>query len=102
VAGVSDQYFAAVFLPRIRNAALVTLRNAIEIPTRDSQQKDKIDVLARPSAALGARPTTGLCRPKRWPISNRYPCRHHRCRTDLRAIIDFGWLGLIAVPCFCG
>ena len=32
-AGVSDQYFAAVFLPEDQaNAALVTLRNAIDIP----------------------------------------------------------------------
>jgi len=52
-AGVSDQYFAAVFLPQDpRNAALVTLRNAIEIPHGgDSQQKDKIDVLG---AAVGS------------------------------------------------
>src|SRR5260370_36999410 len=32
-AGVSDQYFAAVFLPQDpKNAAMETLRNAIEIP----------------------------------------------------------------------
>ena len=32
-AGLSDQYFAAVFLPQDpQNAALVTLRNAVEIP----------------------------------------------------------------------
>src|SRR5260370_16343011 len=47
-AGVSDQYFAAVFLPQDpKNAAMVTLRNAIEIPHGGSapKQMDKVDVL---------------------------------------------------------
>src|SRR5580658_3342226 len=55
-AGVSDQYFAAVFLPQDpRNSALVTLRNPIEIrhnqSDRNNQQMDKVDVLG---AAVGS------------------------------------------------
>ena len=54
-AGVSDQYFAAVFVPQDpQNAAMVTLRNAIEIPHNSSdasnKQMDKVDVLG---AAVG-------------------------------------------------
>ena len=103
-AGVSDQYFAAVFLPQDpRNAALVTLRNAIEIPHGgDSQQKDKIDVLG---AAVGS---------LRGPTNDRIYVGPKAladlesvsvpgitgAEPDLRAIIDFGWLGLIARPLF--
>src|SRR5208283_4093686 len=55
-AGVSDQYFAAIFMPQDpKNAALVTLRNPIEIPhsTSDANNKqmDKVDVLG---AAVGS------------------------------------------------
>src|ERR1035437_2682297 len=44
-AGVSDQYFAAVFLPRDpENAAMVMLRGPIEIPHGgDSKQMDKVE-----------------------------------------------------------
>ena len=39
-AGVSDQYFAAVFLPQDpQNAAMVTLHNALEIPHSASDHK---------------------------------------------------------------
>src|ERR1700723_2562973 len=52
-AGVSDQYFAAVFLPQDQqNATLITLRNAIEIPHSASDKHlDKVDVLG---AAVGS------------------------------------------------
>src|SRR5208337_4148796 len=48
-AAVSEQYFAAVFLPQDpQNAAMVTLRGAIEIPHNASdpnnKQQDKVDV----------------------------------------------------------
>ena len=52
-AGVTDQYFAAVFLPDDQaNAALVTLRNAIEIPKdpKNPKEMEKVDVLG---AAVG-------------------------------------------------
>src|SRR5260370_20970541 len=54
-AGVSDQYFAAVFLPQDpKNAAMVTLRNAIEIPHggSDPKQMDKVDVLGAAGGSL--------------------------------------------------
>jgi len=103
-AGISDQYFAAVFLPQDpQNAAMVTLRNIIEIPHGgDSKQMDKVDVLG---AAVGNLKGTTAARlyvgPKSLSdlesvavpgITGAPP--------DLRALIDFGWLGVIARPLF--
>ena len=104
-AGVSDQYFAAVFvLQDPQNAAMVTLRNAIEIPHggSDAKQMDKIDVLG---AAVGSLRGTTDARlyvgPKALSdlesigvpgITGAEP--------DLRAVVDFGWLGIIARPLF--
>jgi len=106
-ASVSDQYFAAVFLPRDpQNAALVTLRSALEIPHNASdpnnKQQDKVDVFG---AAVGSLKVASDVRlyvgPKALAdlqsvavpgITGADP--------DLRAIIDFGWLGIIARPLF--
>jgi len=54
-AGIEDQYFAAVFIPQDpQSAALVTLRNTIEIPhdasDPNNKQIDKVEVLG---AAVG-------------------------------------------------
>jgi YidC/Oxa1 family membrane protein insertase len=103
--GVSDQYFAAVFVPQNpRNAAMVTLRNPIEIPHRgsDTKQMDKLDVLGAAVGSLRG-PTDGrlYVGPKALAdleavavpgITGAPP--------DLRAVVDFGWLGLIARPLF--
>ncbi len=103
-AGVSDQYFAAVFLPNDpKNAVMVTLRNAIEIPHGgDSKQMDKVDVLGAAVGSLkGATETRIYVGPKALSdlqavsvpgITGAEP--------DLRAIVDFGWLGIIARPLF--
>ncbi len=104
-AGLSDQYFAAVFLPQDpKNAAMVALRNAIEIPHggSDTQQKDKVDVLGAavgslkgPSNArlyVGPKALSDLEAVNVPGITGAEP--------DLRAIIDFGWLGIIARPLF--
>ena len=104
-AGMSDQYFAAVFLPHDpRNAAMVTLRNPIEIAHggSDTQQKDKIDVLGAAVGSLkgpsdvriyvGPKALADLEAVSVPGITGAEP--------DLRAIIDFGWLGIIARPLF--
>ncbi len=103
-AGVSNQYFAAVFMPRDpKSAAMVTLRNAIEIARGgDSKQVDKADVLG---AAVGSMKGPSEARVYVGPkaladleavavpgITGAEP--------DLRSIIDFGWLGIIARPLF--
>jgi YidC/Oxa1 family membrane protein insertase len=104
-AGVSDQYFAAVFLPLDpKNAAMVTLRNQIEIPHggSDTKQMDKIDVLGAAVGSLkGATDVRIYVGPKALSdleavsvpgITGAEP--------DLRAVVDFGYLGIIARPLF--
>jgi YidC/Oxa1 family membrane protein insertase len=104
-AGVSDQYFAAIFLPQdAQNAALVTLRNAIEIPHggSDTKQMDKVDVLGAAVGSLkgptearlyvGPKALSDLESVNVPGITGAEP--------DLRAVVDFGWLGIIARPLF--
>jgi YidC/Oxa1 family membrane protein insertase len=103
-AGVSDQYFAAVFVPQDpQNTSIVTLRNAIEIPhSASDKQMDKVDVLGAAVGNLRGPTIARLCvGPKALAdleavsvpgITGAEP--------DLRAIIDFGWLGIIARPLF--
>jgi YidC/Oxa1 family membrane protein insertase len=105
-AGVADQYFAAVFIPDDpQAAALVTLRNQIDIP-KDKQQNPqdtfKAEVLG---AAVGnlQGPTTErvFVGPKALPVleSVSVPTIQND-RPDLRALIDFGWFGILARPLF--
>ena len=104
-AGLSDQYFAAVFLPADpMNAVVVTLRNAIEIPHggSDTKQMDKVDVLG---AAVGSSRGVSNARlyvgPKALADLESVPVPGITgAEPDLRAIIDFGWLGIIARPLF--
>ncbi len=106
-AGLSDQYFAAVFLPQDpQNATMVTLRNQIEIPRYgadpNSHQMDKVDVLGAAVGSLrgdtserlyvGPKSLADLEAVSIPGISGAEP--------DLRAVVDFGWLGLIARPLF--
>jgi len=106
-AGLSEQYFAAVFLPKdAQTAAMVTLHNQIEIPRYGSDpnahQIDRVDVLG---AAVGS---------QRGDTSERLYVGPKAlvdleavsvpgiagAEPDLRAVVDFGWLGLIARPLF--
>jgi YidC/Oxa1 family membrane protein insertase len=107
-AGVSDQYFAAEFVPADpQNAALVTLRNAIEIrhSTNDANdvRMDKVDVLGAAVGSLkgpsdlriyvGPKSLAELQSVSVPGITGADP--------DLRKVIDFGsMLGYIAVPLF--
>ena len=106
-AGLSDQYFAAVFLPQDpQNAAMVTLRNAIEIPHNASdannKQMDKVDVLGAAVGSLkGASDVRVYVGPKALAdLESVAVPGITGAEPDLRAIIDFGWLGIIARPLF--
>jgi YidC/Oxa1 family membrane protein insertase len=106
-AGVTDQYFAAVFLPQDpQNAAMVTLHNAIEIPHNASdannKQMDKVDVLGAAVGSLkGATDARLYVGPKALSDLESVPVPGITgAEPDLRAIIDFGWLGIIARPLF--
>jgi len=104
-AGVVDQYFAAVFLPDdIQTAANVTLRNSIDVPKdpKNPQDTTKVEVLG---AAVGD--------PK-GPTAERMYVGPKELRTleavsvptisgtnpDLRALVNFGFFGVIARPLF--
>jgi YidC/Oxa1 family membrane protein insertase len=104
-AGVSDQYFAAVFLPQDpQNTAMLTLHNAIEIPHggSDTKQMDKVDVLGAAVGSLkGPTDTRLYVGPKALSdLESVSVPGITGAEPDLRAIIDFGWLGIIARPLF--
>ena len=104
-AGVTDGYFAAVFIPDDpQNAAVVTLRNPINIlkDPQKSQELTPVDVLG---AAVG--------NPKGVTVERIY-VGPKELRTlesisvpsitgaepDLRALVNFGFWGMIARPLF--
>jgi YidC/Oxa1 family membrane protein insertase len=106
-AGVSDQYFAAVFLPQDpQSAAMVTLHNTIEIPHNASdannKQMDKVDVLGAAVGSLkGSTDERLYVGPKALSdLESVAVPGITGAEPDLRAIIDFGWLGIIARPLF--
>ena len=105
-AGTSDQYFAAVFMPQDpQNAAMVTLHNPLEIPHStdpNNKQMDKVDVLG---AAVGSLKGSTIARlyvgPKALADLESVPVPGITgAEPDLRQIVDFGWLGIIARPLF--
>jgi YidC/Oxa1 family membrane protein insertase len=103
--GVSDQYFAAVFVPQDpHNASVVTMRNQIEIPHADSdtKQMDKLDVLGVAVGSLrGPTDARLYVGPKALAELEAVPVPGITgAEPDLRAVVDFGWLGLIARPLF--
>jgi len=106
-AGVVDQYFAAVFLPDdIQNAAVVTLRHQVEVPkdakNPNPQETIKEDVLGvgvgnlrGPSVErlyVGPK-SLGVLEAVSVPTLTGAP-------PDLRALINFGFFGVIARPLF--
>jgi len=106
-AAVSDQYFAAVFIPQDpQNAALVTLRSPLEIPHNPSdpsnKQMDKVDVFGTAVGSLkGATSARLYVGPKALQVLEKVPAPGITgADPDLRSIVDFGWLGLIARPLF--
>ncbi len=107
-AAVSDQYFAAVFLPDdTQNAALVMLHNAIDIPKDwkkpSPQETVKADVLGVAAGNLKG-PTVGrlFVGPKILKILETVPVTGvpANAEPNLHQLIDFGWFGVISRPLF--
>ena len=106
-AGVSDQYFSVVFMPGDpQSSALVTLRSLNEIPHNPSdpndKRMDKMDVYGVAVGSLkGPTETRLYVGPKSLAdleavsVPGLSGSDH-----DLRAVVDFGWWGLIARPLF--
>jgi YidC/Oxa1 family membrane protein insertase len=105
-AGVSEQYFAAIFLPKDpENSALVTLRNQIEVAHNVSDPKSQLDRVDVLGAAVGnlKGPSTGRLYVGPKALSDLESVSVPGivgASPDLRAVVDFGWLGLIARPLF--
>jgi YidC/Oxa1 family membrane protein insertase len=103
-AGASDQYFTAIFIPRDpASAAMVTLRNPLEIPSKPgSNEITKIDVLGTAVGDLHA-PTSEriFIGPKELSALDAVSVPAiHNGDPDLRGIVDYGWWGILARPLF--
>jgi len=106
-AGVTDQYFAAVFIPDdSQNSALVTLRNPLNVPKNprnpNPQDTAPVDVLG---AAVGNASGPTVARiyvgPKALSTLESVPVPTIvGAEQDLRGLINFGFWGVIARPLF--
>jgi YidC/Oxa1 family membrane protein insertase len=103
-AGVSDLYFAAIFLPdEPAQTLLVGLHDAIDLPRHGSTQTDSASVLG---AAMGA--TTGhtsmrlFAGPKVLDVlaSVRATANGGQPAPNLEAVVNFGYMGILAKPLF--
>jgi YidC/Oxa1 family membrane protein insertase len=102
-AGVSDLYFAAIFLPDTPdNATLVTLRNPLDVP-KDYQHpvtggKEETSVLgAAVGDANGPLSVRIFVGPKAIDVLESI---HTASGSNLEKLVDFGWFSLIAKPLF--
>ena len=110
-AGTGDQYFTAIFIPNDpTSAAMVTLRNPMEIPQKPgfnpvgagSKDTANVDLLG---AAVGnvRGPTTErmYVGPKELAVLDAVPVPTIRNDSpDLRGIVNFGWWGILSRPLF--
>ena len=107
-AGVTDQYFAAVFLPEDPgNSALVTFRNPLELP-KDPKKPDPKDVVKVEVLGAGVGDLKGSAAqrlyvgPKDLSVLEKVAVAGapSAAEADLRGVVDFGVLGYIARPLF--
>jgi YidC/Oxa1 family membrane protein insertase len=109
-AGTGDQYFTAIFIPDDpASAAMVTLRNSLEIaqkpgfnPVGSNKETANVEVLG---AAVGnlRGPTTErvYVGPKELAVLEAVPVPAVKTgNPDLRGIVDFGKLEILARPLF--
>jgi YidC/Oxa1 family membrane protein insertase len=103
-AGVSDLYFAAIFLPdKPEDASLVTLHNTIDIP-KNSQHPDpaQVDHASVLGAAIGNSNAGPLSvrmfvGPKAIDVLQSI---HATSGPSLEHVVNFGWFSVIAKPLF--
>jgi YidC/Oxa1 family membrane protein insertase len=100
-AGVTDQYFAALFLPEDPgSAAMVTLHNLLDNP---QDPKHSYEILGAAVGQMGGPTVQRLyVGPKALDVleSVRVTGLSAGVEPDLRKLVDFGWLGVIARPLF--
>ena len=108
--GTGDQYFTALFIPDDpANAALVTLRNSMEIaqkpgfnPIAANKETAKVDVLGAAVGNLrGATSERMYVGPKELAVLEAVPVSTIKTgNPDLRGVVDFGKLEILARPLF--
>lgn len=103
---VTDQYFAAVFIPDDpQDVAAVTLRNSLDVPKdpKNPQDTTKVDVLGLAAGNVHRSSTTArmYVGPKELQTLEdvRVPAITGT-DADLRGLINFGFFGVIARPLF--
>ena len=100
--GITDTYFAAVFIPdNPDNVTAVSLRNAIELPGGDPSQPKPAEVLGVAAGQRGESKERVFAGPKSLQVleSVQLPTIIG-AEKDLRGVVNFGSLGLIARPLF--
>jgi YidC/Oxa1 family membrane protein insertase len=103
-AGVSGSYFAAVFIPdNPDNLSVVTLRNPVEVVTDSSKPNETkpADVLGLAVGHPGQSTERLFVGPKSLDATESVPVPTIiGADKDLRALVNFGSLGVIARPLF--
>ena len=105
-AGVSDRYFAAVFIPQDpQSAGLVTLRKSLEIPKNaahpNPQETSKVDALGAAAGNLhGTTDERLFVGPKALDILESVHVPGEPDHADLRQLVNFGFFSIIARPLF--
>ncbi len=104
-AGVTDRYFAAVFIPTEPPAALVTLRNALDVPKNaehpNPQETTSVQVLGAAVGNLRGSSTERLfVGPKSLNVLESVKVPGVPDHPDLRQLVNFGFFGIIARPLF--
>ena len=106
-AGVVNQYFAAVFIPdEPQNAAMVTLRNSLDVP-KDAKNPNPNDTVKVELLGAAVGNTKGrsvgqmFVGPKSLPIvESVHVPTITGAEQDLRGLVNFGFFGIIARPLF--
>ncbi len=102
-AGPGDQYFTAIFIPDDPNtAAMVTLRNQLQLQQKSETKETNVDVLGTAVGDLRGETTERIyVGPKE--LSSLESVMVPTIRNgdpDLRGTVDFGWWGFISRPLF--
>src|SRR5690242_4159176 len=100
--GVTDTYFAAVFIPdNPDNLTAVTLRGVIDLPGSNPNENKPAEILGVAAGQPGQSSQRLFAGPKALQVleSIRVPTITG-AEKDLRALVNFGSLGLIARPLF--
>jgi len=100
--GITDTYFAAAFIPdNPDNVKAVSLRNAIELPGGDPNQPKPAEVLGVAAGQPGESKERVFAGPKSLQVLEAIQVPTIiGAEKDLRGVVNFGSLGLIARPLF--